>query len=207
MNARDPGPVKPSFKAQMVAAREEAIVDSAGRLLARKGFEAMTVDDVAADVGIAKASLYKHFTSKEELAAAAVVRVMAGAGAFLDSIDDARAAQDKLRAAVQWLLQAQLAGQLPQLPGRNSSLRACLQAHEGVRQAFAGLADRLDGWIRAAQAAGTLAATLPVEVVRCTLLARAYDPAAEILRAGGGYSDEAIAELVTGACFEGLSPR
>lgn len=191
----------------MVAAREEAIVDSASRLLARKGFDAMTVDDVAADVGIAKASLYKHFTSKEELAAAAVVRVMAGAGEFLDSIDDARAPHDKLRAVVHWLLQAQLAGQLPQLPGRNSSLRASLQAHAGVNRAFQGLADRLDDWIRAAQEAGTITTALPVEVVRGTLLARAYDPAAEILQAGGRHSDEAIVELVTATCFDGLSPR
>ena len=42
--------------------------------LAEKGFEQMTVDEVAADVGIAKASLYKHFASKEALAAAAMAR-------------------------------------------------------------------------------------------------------------------------------------
>ena len=64
---------KPSFKEQMLAAREEAIVQTANRLLAQKGFESMTVDEVAASVGIAKASLYKHFPSKEDLAAAAMV--------------------------------------------------------------------------------------------------------------------------------------
>ena len=52
-----------SFKAQVLKAREDAIVSSVNRLLAEKGFDAMTVDDVAADVGIAKASLYKHFVS------------------------------------------------------------------------------------------------------------------------------------------------
>jgi len=60
-----------SFKEQMLAAREEAIIQSVNRLLAEKGFEAMTVDEVASAVGIAKASLYKHFPSKEDLAAAA----------------------------------------------------------------------------------------------------------------------------------------
>ena len=50
---------------------EDAIVTSVNRLLAEKGFDLMTVDEVAADVGIAKASLYKHFASKEALAAAA----------------------------------------------------------------------------------------------------------------------------------------
>ena len=52
---------KVSFKAQMLAAREQAIIEAVNRLLSEKGFEAMTVDEVAASVGIAKASLYKHF--------------------------------------------------------------------------------------------------------------------------------------------------
>ena len=47
--------VKTSFKQQMLKAREEAIVQTVNRLLAEKGFEAMTVDEVAAQVGIAVA--------------------------------------------------------------------------------------------------------------------------------------------------------
>jgi TetR/AcrR family transcriptional regulator of autoinduction and epiphytic fitness len=64
------------FREQVLRVREDAIVASVNRLLAEKGFDLMTVDEVAADVGIAKASLYKHFTSKEALAAAAMVRVL-----------------------------------------------------------------------------------------------------------------------------------
>ena len=66
MNKRNDG-VKVSFKEQMLQAREDAIVRTVNRLLAEKGFDAMTVDEVAAAVGIAKASLYKHFPSKEDL--------------------------------------------------------------------------------------------------------------------------------------------
>ncbi|MEW6099874.1 MAG: helix-turn-helix domain-containing protein, partial [Pseudomonadota bacterium] len=65
-----------SFREQMLRAREDAILAAVNRLLAEKGFDVMTVDEVAAEVGIAKASLYKHFTSKEELAAAAMIRVL-----------------------------------------------------------------------------------------------------------------------------------
>jgi TetR/AcrR family transcriptional regulator, regulator of autoinduction and epiphytic fitness len=64
------------FKQQMLQARADAIVDVVNRLLATKGFDLMTVDEVAADVGIAKASLYKHFDSKESLAAAAMTRML-----------------------------------------------------------------------------------------------------------------------------------
>jgi AcrR family transcriptional regulator len=70
MTVRDATAAKPSFKEQMLAAREEAIIHTVNRLLAEKGFDAMTVDEVAADVGIAKASLYKHFSSKEGRGAA-----------------------------------------------------------------------------------------------------------------------------------------
>ena len=78
--------IKVSFKAQMLQAREDAIIEVVNHLLAEKGFEAMTVDEVAAQVGIAKASLYKHFPSKEDLAAAAMVRVMRKAQAYLQAL-------------------------------------------------------------------------------------------------------------------------
>ena len=44
-------PVKRSFREQMHQAREDAIVAAVNRLLAEKGFEAMTVDEVAAEIG------------------------------------------------------------------------------------------------------------------------------------------------------------
>ena len=78
---------RPSFREQVLRAREDAILSSVNRLLAEKGFDAMTVDEVAADVGIAKASLYKHFASKEELAAAAMVQVLDRALALLTELE------------------------------------------------------------------------------------------------------------------------
>ena len=71
----------------MLRAREDAIVSSVNRLLADKGYDVMTVDEVAADVGIAKASLYKHFPSKEALAAAAMIRMLDRALAFIATLD------------------------------------------------------------------------------------------------------------------------
>src|SRR3982751_2553556 len=95
-------PTKISFKAQMLLAREDAIIQSVNRLLAEKGFEAMTVDEVAASVGIAKASLYKHFPSKEDLAAAAMVRIMKRTQDFMATLPDADAPLAKLKAVARW---------------------------------------------------------------------------------------------------------
>ena len=79
-------PPKVSFKEQMHQAREEAILQSACRLLGEKAFDAMTMDDVANAVGIAKASLYKHFCSKEELCSAAMVQILGRVKAYLASL-------------------------------------------------------------------------------------------------------------------------
>ena len=106
-------PVKVSFKEQMLRAREDAIVHTVNRLLAEKGFDAMTVDEVAAAVGIAKASLYKHFPSKEDLAAAAMVRVMRRAQEYLGQVPASLSPLDKLRTVARWTMEVQLAGEMP----------------------------------------------------------------------------------------------
>jgi TetR/AcrR family transcriptional regulator of autoinduction and epiphytic fitness len=117
---------KPSFKQQMLKAREDAIVQTVNRLLAEKGFESMTVDEVAAAVGIAKASLYKHFPSKEDLAAAAMVRIVQRAKDFLEAVPVDQAPLEKLRRVARWTMEVQLAGEMPSLPHQGSTLRAAL---------------------------------------------------------------------------------
>ena len=198
---------KPSFKEQMLQAREEAIVVAVNRLLAEKGFDAMTVDEVAAAVGIAKASLYKHFPSKEDLAAAAMVRVMRGAREFLDTIAPDLLPLEKLKAVVRWTLRVQLAGEMPSLPSQNSSLRAALTGSRAYVDALMEISDCLGRWIEAAQASGALNPRLPPIVVLYTLYARGCDPVLEFLRAGGQHSDDEIIELVLSTCFDGLNSR
>jgi TetR/AcrR family transcriptional regulator of autoinduction and epiphytic fitness len=199
--------VKPSFKEQMLQAREEAIVQTVNRLLAEKGFDAMTVDEVAASVGIAKASLYKHFPSKEDLAAAAMVRVMRSAREFLATISPELPPVEKLKAVVRWTLQVQLAGQMPSLPSQNSSLRAALTGSKEYIDALMDISDTLGGWIEAAQAAGAINPRLPPIAVLYTLYARGCDPVLEFLRGGGQHSDAEIIDLVLSTCFDGLHAR
>ncbi len=200
-------PAKPSFKEQMLQARKEAIVQTANRLLAEKGFESMTVDEVAASVGIAKASLYKHFPSKEDLAAAAMVRLMQRTQDFLASVAADQKPIDKLRAVVRWAMEVQLAGEMPSLPHQNSTLRAALMNNRGYLDRLVKISDVLGGWIQAAQADGTLNPKLPAIAVLYTLFARACDPVLGFLKAGGLQSDEQIVELVLATCFDGIAAR
>lgn len=201
--------VKVSFRQKVLQAREQAIVAAVNRLLATKGFDAMTVDEVAAEVGIAKASLYKHFTSKEELAGAAMVTILDRALAQLDVLekDGPSSAIDRLRSVARWTMEVQLAGEMPSLPAQNSVLRHALMTNRVYLDRLMLLSDRLGVWITAAKDNGDLNSQLPLELVLYTLFARACDPVLGLLKAGGQYDDQTIIEMLLRACFEGLSAR
>jgi TetR/AcrR family transcriptional regulator of autoinduction and epiphytic fitness len=198
---------KPSFKQQMLIAREEAIIDVVNRFLAEKGFDAMTVDEVAFEVGVAKASLYKHFPSKEDLATAAMVRVMQRAVAELESLDADAKPVNKLKAVARWMMQLKLAGEMPNLPSQNSSLRATLVGNKAYVDALMSISDTLGGWIEAAQEAGQISSDLPAIAVLYTLYARACDPVLEFLKASELYTNEQILDIVEMSCFDGLAKR
>ena len=199
-----------SFREQVLRVREDAIVESVNRLLAEKGFDLMTVDEVAADVGIAKASLYKHFPSKEALAAAAMVRLLQRTLTVTEeqaSRTDATALQ-RLEAVTRWALEVQVAGDMPTLPSQNSSLRAELMAHKTYLELLLQVSERLGEWIVQAQADGDIDPVLPPEVVLYTIFARACDPVPAFLKAAGQHSDAQIVDWVLSICLHGLrGPR
>ena len=207
MNTEAHTPPKKSFKIQMLAARETAIIQSVNRLLAEKGFDAMTVDEVAADVGIAKASLYKHFTSKEELACAAMVTAMRRAQEVIQSTDPQLAPLVKIKAVTRWTMTLKLQGLMPSLPSQNSSLRATLMASKDYMDGLMEVSDALGGWIEEAQAQGQINKALPAVAVLYTLFARACDPVLEFLKMGEQHTDEQILDLVMSTCFDGLNAR
>lgn len=194
----------------MLRVREDAIVQAVNRLLATKGYDLMTVDEVASEAGMAKASLYKHFTSKEELAGAAMVRVLERAIAYVDSLHllgpDTQAVQH-LESVVRWTLEVQLAGEMPTLPAQNSRLSASLRGNRQYTDRLMELSDRLGVWITQAQASGELSASLPPELILYTLYARACDPVLGVLKAAGQHTDPQIVDWLVTTTFGGLAPR
>ena len=200
-------PKRPSFRDQMLKAREEAIVQAVNRLLAEKGFESMTVDEIAADVGIAKASLYKHFPSKEHLAAAAMVRILERTWTQANGLPEQDSPRDKLKKMVAWAMGLHLAGEMPLLPSENSSLRATLLQDEAYIRILTDVSERLGDWIVAAQTQGELNDRTPAVVVLYTLFARACDPVLGFMKATGQYTDEQIVAQVLETCFDGLNAR
>jgi TetR/AcrR family transcriptional regulator of autoinduction and epiphytic fitness len=198
-------PVAP-YREKVLRFREDAIVEAVNRLLATKGYDLMTVDEVAAEAGIAKASLYKHFTSKEELAGAAMVRVFDRAIAHADTLarDPAMSAAKRIESVVRWTLQVQMAGEMPTLPAQNTKLVASLKGNSSYMERLFGLSDTLGAWILQAQGEGQLNPQLPPELILYTLFARACDPVLGVLKAAGTHTDEQIIEWLVTTALAGI---
>lgn len=197
--------MRPSFKQQQFEAREDAILDAVNLLLARKGFDLMTMDDVAAEVGIAKGSLYRHFSSKESLAAAALCRLMRATLAFINGQPESQDAVDRLKATLRWTLERRLQGQVPHLPSTSVALQRSLMLNLGYVRLVMKLNSSFRSLIERAQADGALDRTLPPDVIMFTIYARSCDPTLTFLRSTHSYSDEQVLEYLVRTCFAGLN--
>jgi TetR/AcrR family transcriptional regulator, regulator of autoinduction and epiphytic fitness len=197
--------LRPSLKAQQLQLREDAIIDAVHALLADKGYDLMTVDEVAAAVGIAKTSLYKHFASKEALAGAAMARLLDRTAATIAAQPPAAPPIERLKAVVRWAIDLHLRRQMPLLPPTRSTLRETLARNRDYVDRLIGVSESLGNWIEQAQGDGSLNANLPAEVILYTLFARACDPVLDVLQLTGRFDDAKIADLVLSTCFDGLS--
>jgi len=163
---------RPSFKARQFQAREDAILDAANRLLGEKGYDLMSLDDIASEVGIAKGSVYKHFPSKEALAAATMTRLLNRTVEEARGLPTAAPAIDRLRALLGWCLRERMAGGVPRLPSTSPGLQSSLLDHLGYLDAMEALDTMLTAWVDEARADGALRDDLPVAVVLFTISAR-----------------------------------
>ena len=195
-----------SFKDQAFKLREDAILDAATRTLASKGFDLMTMDDVALEVGISKPSLYKHFKSKEDLAGAAMVRLLDGAQDFLDARPQNEPPLAQLSALLEWAMRVRLGGGLPFLPSASPQVREMLTRNLRYVAAVIKLNSQLKKRVQAAKKAGQLRSDLPDDVVLFSYYARTCDPAVEYLRLYTKMDTEAIVAHMLSVCFEGLRP-
>ena len=96
------------FQERQRQQREKAILATAYTLLTERGYEGMTMDELAAQVGITKVTLYQHFPSKEALAAGIAVDQMQSVEATLRPIYEADGpALERLTAVLRHSLEQQ----------------------------------------------------------------------------------------------------
>jgi TetR/AcrR family transcriptional regulator, regulator of autoinduction and epiphytic fitness len=199
--------VKLSFRDKQFALREEAILDAVNRQLTSRGYEQMVLDDIAAEVGIAKGSLYKHFESKEALAGAAMKRLLLRlhARAVDLSVDKTAPALEQLRSLLRWALLERAAGRLPTLPSTNTTLVKALMSDKEYIDALSNLTDAVGALIEKAMKAKLINPKLPLPVVMFSIYSKSCDPTFDYLRATHQWPDDEVIEFLVRVCFEGLS--
>src|ERR1700758_5065563 len=84
---RNPGPVRPRSEA-----KRARIVDTAMRHFAEHGYHDARVGDIAAELGIAKGSVFQHFASKDGLFFEVYKRAVRSLPKYLDAPADVRQA-------------------------------------------------------------------------------------------------------------------
>lgn len=181
-----------SFKDQTFKLREDAILDATTRILSSKGFDLMTMDDVAAEVGISKPSLYKHFKSKEKLAGEAMIRLLDGATEQLAQLPPSLSAKEKLCGLLEWALRVRLNDGLPFLPATSAHVREMLTKNLRYVARVAKLHFKIKGLVKQAKEDGDFSTELPDDVITFSYYARTCDPAVDYLKMYGGLSEDEI---------------
>lgn len=195
---------KLSFKNQAFKLRENAILDATTVVLGDKGFDLMTMDDVAGAVGISKPSLYKHFKSKEELVGEALIRLIDGAINYLAQLDSKLPPMQKLADLLEWALRVRLQGGLPFLPSTSAHVREMLMRNFKYVTRVMKLNRQLEALVLAAQKEGALNSALPCDVVLFSYYSRTCDPAVEYLQKFSKMGEDDIVSHMLKVCFEGI---
>ena len=99
--AKDRSDLRPALsrlKERQRLEREQLILEAADQLFLEKGYHDTSIDDIAAQVGISKGTVYLHFASKEDLVAALFDR---GTRAMLETLNGILAAPGTPREKLQ----------------------------------------------------------------------------------------------------------
>jgi TetR/AcrR family transcriptional repressor of nem operon len=130
-----------------------ALLDSAEAAARRLGFDGFSYADLAADVGIRKASIHYHFPTKADLSEALVSRYTEGFRTVCAQIDETEdTGAGRLRALIDRYSEALQGGQSLCLCVAFSISRDNLS--EGTRQHMAQFRAMMIGWIERAFEAG-----------------------------------------------------
>lgn len=195
---------KLSFKDQAFKLRESAILDATTTILGSKGYDLLTMDDVAAAVGISKPSLYKHFKSKEDLVGEALIRLIDGAMDFMGQLDNNLSAVQKLSALLEWALRVRLDGGMPFLPSTNANVRDMLMRNISYVTRVLKLNGQLEKLVLAAQKSGDLNPDLPPDVILYSYYSRTCDPAVDYLLKFSKMKNEDIVTYMLQVAFQGF---
>ncbi len=163
-------------------ARGEAILDAAFALMVEQGYDALTMEAVAARVGISRQTLYHHFKSRDEIVLRALLILAGESVAMIRALDSALSPVERLKRIVHWMIESKAEPARAALVKVKQSLTAVL-SHPDYQAVSERRAMLLTEIVEGAQAAGEVRVDLPAPMVVQMLM-----------------------NLVSAACVEGALP-
>lgn len=138
---------KGTLKERQRQEREQYILQAAEQMMLEKGYHHTSMDEIAERVGIAKGTLYLHFTRKEELAYALVEPKL---NLFLESVQQAQTYNGTVQEKLIYLLEKEMSGSFFQFILRSApDLTSVFKAQQQrvdflIAEIFAGIGKILD---------------------------------------------------------------
>ena len=181
------------FRDRQRKMREDAILEATHKLLAEKGAQAMTMDDLANRVGIAKGSLYQHFKSKEELLSVALVSFMNRISDYIDSLPTAQPAIERFRQTYRKAFQMRFGGGFPDILSFKTSSKDRQPAYVAAANRLVGA---LGGLFDTAKKQGDITQEIPTEILVYAAIGRVRDPQLDVLISDCRVQPEALVEMM-----------
>jgi AcrR family transcriptional regulator len=152
-----------SRREKKVQLREDQIIAAAVRLTETVGLAGLTMDMIADETAIAKATLYTHFKSKDAIASAIVLRVFNNMAAFIDQLQGDGITQ--LEAVVNYMLRSQDTQDGFSTVAMRDDFKAIVLEEPAVREVFMRTQAQLIRLIEQAKSEGDIAPELMNEAI------------------------------------------
>jgi AcrR family transcriptional regulator len=184
--------------------REDRILDAAQQIIAEKGYTAMNLDDLAARAEITKPTLYRYFSSKEDIAVRAVIRLLGEGRQYLESLDPNSPALERIEQSLRWLLRSKHVTRCLNFGAAHAALLPLIKAHPDYRAEFEKVVAVLSEMVEAGKREGTISKRLDTRIAVQTLFSVIRDSEYRDLIDSGQSSPETVIETLAAVLINGL---
>jgi AcrR family transcriptional regulator len=198
-----------SLKEKQRQEREALILKVAEEVLLEKGYYETSMDEIAARVGVAKGTVYLHFTSKEDLVGAIFRQDLQK---FSDAVETTIASELPVRAKIEAFLHFMYGGffskrtQLFYSISNNVDLRRLFIEKKGcMRDLWEDLAARMTELLEEGKAVGELDKTIPTNVMLNVFFSLLSPRSYERLVVGEQMPPDELAKHVVQIYFKGVA--
>ncbi len=208
--AANSGPTMRSLRERQREERAALILSAAQDVFTEKGYHDTSIDDIAAQAGIAKGTVYLHFASKEDLVVALVEHQHVKFLALVDHvIGEATTARARLE---QILLHTYtgIQGERQVLLELNNSIgliKSVIEKRVGLQARVAEVTEHITALFEEGKRTGELDPAVPTPIMVATFIALLSPQSYEQLLTSGQFSPTELVSSVSRFFFQGsLAP-